>query len=178
MKPSLFRPATLALGLALLISGPAYAAATDGTFVSEAASAGMAEIQTSQLALTKSDTPAVRAFAQRMIDDHTKANLALLDLAQAHGFEVPDNAALTSKARSMALQVQDGASFDSAYARHQVNAHEQAIQLFEEQGRSPNAEESIRLYARDTLPMLKHHLEMARQLQDELPTDDDGARQP
>ncbi len=178
MNPSLFRPAALALGLAALLSGAAHAAPTDSTFVSEAAAAGVAEIQTSQLALEKSTTPAVKAFAQRMIDDHTQANQALFDLAKDHGFDVPDQAALTSKAEKMMLQVQDGASFDAAYARHQVSAHEQAIKLFEEQSRAPTAEEPIRMYARQTLPTFQHHLEMAHTLQRTLPTDDDGARQP
>ncbi|MDD2046791.1 DUF4142 domain-containing protein [Pseudomonas putida] len=162
MNPCL--PTRLALGLCALLSVAAHAA-SNNSFVDEAVSAGMAEIQTSQLALEKTESAQVKAFAEQMIKDHTKSNQQLLDLARQHGFSVPDDAALTSKARKMMLQVQDGASFDAAYAKHQVEAHEQAVRLFEEESRSTSAPDDLQTFATTTLPTLQHHLEMAKQLQ-------------
>ncbi|WP_462402613.1 DUF4142 domain-containing protein [Pseudomonas sp. Marseille-QA0332] len=178
MHSSPLRSATLLACLASLGATAVAAAPADGTFASEAASMGLSEIQASRLALEKSDSPAVRQFAQHMIDDHAQANRALFELARLHGFDMPDEAALAEKARKMMLQVPEGASFDAAYARHQVNAHQQAIRLFDQQRQAGTAEESIRMYARDTLPMLRDHLERAQQLQHDLPSDTDGARQP
>lgn len=157
-------PTRVALALCALLSVSAHAASTN-SFVDEAVSAGMAEIQTSQLALEKTESAEVKAFAEQMIKDHTKSNQQLLDLAKQHGFSVPDDAALTSKARKMMLQVQEGPSFDAAYANHQVDAHEQAVRLFDEESRSTSAPEDLRTFATTTLPTLKHHLEMAKQLQ-------------
>ncbi|MCP6697489.1 DUF4142 domain-containing protein [Pseudomonas donghuensis] len=158
------RPARLVLSLCVVLSASTQAD-SNNAFVSEAIGAGMAEIQTSQLALEKTQSPQVKAFAQQMIKDHTKANQHLLDLAKQHGFSVPDDAALTSKARKMMLQVQDGASFDAAYATHQVDAHEQAVRLFDEESRSTSDPDDLRTFAKSTLATLKHHLEMAKQLQ-------------
>ncbi|UVL63865.1 DUF4142 domain-containing protein [Pseudomonas sp. B21-032] len=163
MSPFL-RPTRLALGLCALLSIGAQAA-SNNAFVDEAINAGMAEIQTSQLALEKTRSPEVKAFAQQMIKDHTKANQHLLELARQHDFSVPDDAALTSKARKMMLQVQDSASFDAAYATHQVDAHEQAVRLFDEESRSTSDPDDLRTFAKTTLPTLKHHLQMAKQLQ-------------
>ncbi|WP_010223816.1 DUF4142 domain-containing protein [Pseudomonas donghuensis] len=158
------RPIRLVLCLCVVLSASTQAD-SNNAFVSEAIGAGMAEIQTSQLALEKTQSPQVKAFAQQMIKDHTKANQHLLDLAKQHGFSVPDDAALTSKARKMMLQVQDGASFDAAYATHQVDAHEQAVRLFDEESRSTSDPDDLRTFAKSTLATLKHHLEMAKQLQ-------------
>ncbi|MBF4210687.1 DUF4142 domain-containing protein [Pseudomonas donghuensis] len=158
------RPIRLVLSLCVVLSASTQAD-SNNAFVSEAIGAGMAEIQTSQLALEKTQSPQVKAFAQQMIKDHTKANQHLLDLAKQHGFSVPDDAALTSKARKMMLQVQDGASFDAAYATHQVDAHEQAVRLFDEESRSTSDPDDLRTFAKSTLATLKHHLEMAKQLQ-------------
>ncbi|MBA1200225.1 DUF4142 domain-containing protein [Pseudomonas capeferrum] len=173
-----YKPSLLALILAFMMSGPTQAATSDSTFVNEAATAAIAEIQSSQLALEKSGNPQVKAFAQRMIDDHDKANRELFDLAKDNGFDVPDEATLAAKADRMMLQVQDGASFDAAYVRHQVDAHEHAIRLFEAHEESATATEPLRMYAHQTLPVLKHHLEAAMQLQKALPIDDNGARKP
>ncbi|WP_191833526.1 DUF4142 domain-containing protein [Pseudomonas fluorescens] len=159
-----YLPSRLALGLCALLSAAAHAA-SNNSFIDEAVSAGMAEIQTSQLALEKTESAQVKAFAEQMIKDHTKSNQQLLDLAKQHDFSVPDDAALTSKARKMMLQVQEGASFDAAYANHQVDAHEQAVRLFDEESRSTSDPQDLRHFAKTTLPTLKHHLEMAKQLQ-------------
>ncbi|MNC82924.1 hypothetical protein D3C75_1366510 [compost metagenome] len=61
--------------------------------------------------------------------------------------------------------MQEGASFDAAYANHQVDAHEQAVRLFDEETRSTSDPQDLRTLAKTTLPTLKHHLEMAKQLQ-------------
>ncbi|MGH8438533.1 MAG: DUF4142 domain-containing protein, partial [Pseudomonas sp.] len=57
-----FFPTRLALGLCARLSVTAHAA-SNNSFVDEAVSAGMAEIQTSQLALEKTESAQVKAFA-------------------------------------------------------------------------------------------------------------------
>ena len=53
----------------------------DAEFVDKAAIAGKAEVQASQLALRQAQSPDVRAFAQRMVADHGKANARLNEIA-------------------------------------------------------------------------------------------------
>src|ERR1700716_742753 len=62
-------------------------AASDGTpdpkaFIELAAQDGMTEVQLGELALRNSKNPHVRQFAQQMIDDHGKANIELVGIAQ------------------------------------------------------------------------------------------------
>ncbi|EIL89442.1 outer membrane protein [Rhodanobacter fulvus Jip2] len=79
----------------------------------QAASAGVAEVQLGQLALTKSDNDAVKALAQRIVDDHTKANAQLKTIADSEqiALATPADAARDEAARLRAL---DGSAFDQA----------------------------------------------------------------
>ena len=61
----------------------------DRQFVSAAASGGIAEVQTAQLAEQQSSKSQVKSFAQKMIDDHTKANQQLASLASQMGVTPP-----------------------------------------------------------------------------------------
>ena len=59
----------------------------DAEFVDKAAIAGKAEVQASQLALRQAQSPDVRAFAQRMVADHGKANARLNEIAARQGMK-------------------------------------------------------------------------------------------
>lgn len=131
-------------------------------FVEEASAKGVAEIETSKLALQKSTSPNVKAFAQKMIDDHTKANAELAAIAKAKKLEVSSESELKNKAKAFILKQRDGESFDEAYANNQVMAHKESIALFKEGTDSGDAE--INAYAKNTLPKLEHHLQMAQEL--------------
>ena len=74
-----------------------------------------------------------KTFAQMMIDDHTKANQELAQLAQAKDLEMSDEATLMDKAKAMILKLRDGENFDEAYANNQVKAHEETIELFKKE---------------------------------------------
>jgi putative membrane protein len=57
----------------------------DRDFVAEACAAGKAEVADGQLAVNRASNPAVKTFAQRMVDDHTRTNQDLLQLASIKG---------------------------------------------------------------------------------------------
>lgn len=131
-------------------------------FVEEVSAKGIAEVESAKLALEKSKAPDVQAFAQKMISDHTAANKELAGIASRKNLEVSDEAALTTKAKKFVLEQRDSESFDEAYAKNQVEAHEDTIDLFEQAAVSDDAE--IAAFANKTLPKLQHHLKMAKAL--------------
>jgi putative membrane protein len=133
-----------------------------GKFVDEASEASVAEIETSKLALQKSTTPAIKTFAQEMIDDHTAANKELAGIASKKGLKVETDSELTDKAKAFVLKQRDGESFDKAYANNQVKAHKEAIELFNKAAVSPDVE--LAKFATVTLPKLEHHLHSAEAL--------------
>lgn len=138
-------------------------AATSNSFVDDAAQGGITEVEAGKLALEKSSSADVKTFAQHMVTDHTKANQELTALAKKLDIEVPDDAALTDKAKKAILEMRDE-SFDKAYANNQVAVHEKTVELFQkEAASSDNAE--LKAFAAKTLPTLEAHLKMAKELQ-------------
>src|SRR6187549_3006326 len=61
----------------------------DRSFVDEAASGGLAEVQDAQLAQQKAASNDVKQFAATMIADHTQANDELKQIAQSKGVTPP-----------------------------------------------------------------------------------------
>ncbi|MDB5983336.1 MAG: putative outer membrane protein [Pseudomonas sp.] len=154
-----------ATGLAVLLSmasAMAYAAAP-AVFVDDASAKGLAEIQTSQLALEKSKSDDIQSFAKMMIDDHTAANKKLADIASALQVKMASETELMDRAKKMILQYREG-SFDKAYVNNQVKAHEAAIKLFQDEAKTSQTPE-LTAFVKETLPKLQQHLDAAKQLQ-------------
>lgn len=146
-----------ATALIVMLAGTAYAADSekidDQGFVEEASAKGIAEVETGKLALEKSTSPQVKAFAQSMVDDHTAATKKL---------EVSEDAELINQAKALILKLRGEESFDKAYANNQVMAHRETIELFRKAALSTDAD--ISGFATATLPKLEHHLQQAEEL--------------
>lgn len=143
-------------------AGQSAAAQTDpAQFAQMAASSNMFEVESSRLALEKAQDQKVRDFAQKMIDDHTRAGERMMQVAQEAGMQPPTTMMPEDKQQLDRLsQVQD---FDRAYMQAQVAAHEKAVALF--QGFAQNGQEGpLRNFAQETLPTLEQHLASVRQL--------------
>jgi putative membrane protein len=144
-------------------------AATSNDFVDSAAAGGIAEVETSRLALEKSSSADIKAFANMMITDHSKANDELAALAKKHDIKVPDSTTLVKQAKEKILDLRDE-SFDAAYANNQVKAHEDTLSLFKKEAdtvtddRTKGATE-LKGFAQKMLPALEKHLDMAKKLQ-------------
>ena len=83
------------------MSGPSMGnnlSASDKKFVLDAAKGGMAEVELGKLATEKAASDDVKKFGQRMVDDHTKANDQLKQVAQQEGIQLPTG--LSSKERN------------------------------------------------------------------------------
>lgn len=137
----------------------------DAAFLKQAAQNGHAEVEGSKLALSKGTHPQVKAFAQMMVDDHTKAGNALNALAASKGVDVPGDPSLAQKAKLKILSARDGAGFDHHYAESiGVAAHEDTIKLFKKAAAEAD-DADIKAFATKTLPTLEHHLQSARELE-------------
>lgn len=133
-------------------------------FATQAAVSGMFEIQSSELALERGDA-ATKAFAQQMITAHRKASEELKGLVASANINVTLPATLDSAHQETMddLRKLQGAEFNEEYIDEQVDAHEDAISLFERYAEGgDNA--ALKAWAAKTLPELKHHLDMAKKL--------------
>lgn len=151
-----------ALSLFVAMASTTVFAASPQDFVDDASAKSIAEIETSKLAVEKSQSADVKTFAQMMIKDHTAANETLKGIAEAKNLEVNIDPALLDTAKKVILDVREE-SFDKAYAENQVKAHEETIRLFEDEIKTGEDAE-VKAFATETLPKLKAHLEAAKKL--------------
>lgn len=101
-------------------------------FVQQAAIGDMYEIQSSQMAESKSKNPEIRSFAQHIIKDHTAASEKLTSLAQKiQGLQVPQQMDTRHLDLINRLRSASASQFDDLYRGQQVQAHRQAIQLYQ-----------------------------------------------
>ncbi len=137
----------------------------DSAFMKQAAENGHAEVENSKLALQKSGNADVKAFAQKMVDEHTKASEELAALAASKGVDLPKDPSVMQKGKMKVLSARDGTSFDRHYAESVgVEAHKDTVKLFEKAAKESD-DADVKAWATKTLPTLQHHLQEAQALQ-------------
>lgn len=132
-------------------------------FVANAGMSGLSEVQLANLALQNGESADVKAFAQRMVADHSKSNAELSQLATAKGLVLPAELAGTHQQGLEHLQGLTGAEFDRAYMQHMVSDHNTALQLFQN-GAAQAKDPEIKAFATKTIPILQEHARMAQQV--------------
>lgn len=139
----------------------------DRDFIKAAAESGHAEVQAARMAVAKSTNAEIKKYAQMLIDDHTKANAKLAQIAKSKKVSLPKEPSLMQKGKLQLLKRADGVDFDKRFAEDMgVDAHRKVIELFREEvanGRDPE----VKAFAQETLPKLEQHLEMAQKLQNQ-----------
>jgi putative membrane protein len=149
-------------------ANPANAHATaDAHFVMQAAEGGMMEVAKGKLAAQKGSHEGVKQLGQRMVDDHTKANDELKSIANGKNITLPGEPKPPMQAALAKLEKLDGAAFDRAYVDDQVRDHEKTIALFEREAKGGKDAE-LKAFAEKTLPTLKEHLTMVRDVKSKL----------
>lgn len=196
-------------------------ASSDREFAMKAAEGGKMEVMHAEMALQKSSNDEVKRYAQRIIDDHTKANQELMSIASGKGIMLPGEmhgqmhgtksetrsntttnpSSATgatspntetsgdmrktesgmkksdmSKDHAMAMERMNklsGAEFDREYLKMDLKDHKKAIELFEKQARSGRDAE-LKAFAEKTLPTLREHHQMARDIAGKMGVTADG----
>jgi putative membrane protein len=167
----------LALGLAALAGHPAPAAAqqasttggpsslvpADLEFVLKAADGGMAEVALGELAQGHAGSDAVKQFAQHMIEDHTKANQELMQIATQRYVQPPTQPSPAAQEVAKTMAAYSGPDFDAVYVAQQVGAHGVQLTLFEHAAEHAETPE-LREFAKKHAPTVQEHLEAAKEL--------------
>jgi len=137
--------------------------ADDRKFMMEAATGGMMEVELGRLAAQQGSSDAVKKFGQRMVDDHSKANEELMQLASTKGVTLPTELDAKHKSEVTKLSKMTGADFDRAYSKMMLSDHVKDVAEFEKQSTKAN-DADLRAFSAKTLPTLQEHLQMAQAL--------------
>lgn len=121
------------------------------------------ELESSTLAKERATSEEVKAFADQMITDHTKAAQDMASAAAEEGVTPATEFDDRHQTILDDLEGLEGEEFDAAYIEAQAQAHDEAVALFE--GYSTNgAEGPLKEFATKTLPTLKQHQEHVHSL--------------
>lgn len=134
---------------------------TDRTFMMEAASGGMMEVEAGRLAQQSATHSRVKSFGNMMVQDHTNANNELKALASTKNVMLPDSMMAKHREHIDMLKAKTGKEFDRAYMGMMVTDHNEDVNKF--QVASNNAADAdLKAFATKTLPVLRGHLDSAK----------------
>jgi len=135
-------------------------------FVHKASVANKFEIESSKLALDKSQNGQIKKFAQHMVDDHTKTAKTLEETLTSADVNVTPANHLDDKHQKLLAELQSlsGVAFDKRYIDLQTTAHKKAVKLFSDYSKN-GKNQALKNFASDTLPALKKHLKYVQKLQ-------------
>jgi len=134
-------------------------------YVMAAGMSDLYEINSSQVALQKSQTPAIRQFATMLIKHHQKTTAATVKAATKAGL-TPTPPVLDAGATASIneLQTASAADFDRLYIGQQVPAHQAALDLHQSYS-SGGDQAPLRMSAKAAVPIVKQHLDSAIKMQ-------------
>ncbi len=136
---------------------------TDVKFVKEEAAAGMAVVKLAGLGAQKAVRADVKAFAEMIVTDHTKANEELTKLAATKGVELSAVIEPKHAETFQDLEKTGSADFDKEFLNVAVSGHKKCVSNFEDAAKD-SKDSDVRMWAEKTLPTLKAHLAQAQAL--------------
>jgi putative membrane protein len=146
-----------AIGVGAAVPAPSQ----DSAFATKAAQGGAAEVADARQALQTSRNQRVDVFANRMVVDHSKANVQLAAIMRQQGISQPANIGPDNQAVYSRIEALTGRAFDVAYFAAERSAHEETIALFTREIRT-GKDRRLVMFAKATLPVLKMHMAMLR----------------
>ncbi|SFP37225.1 DUF4142 domain-containing protein [Sphingomonas rubra] len=144
---------------------PAEAKTQAAAYVKAAGMSDLYEINSSQVALQKSQNAGIKKYAQMMIDHHQKTTAATMAAARKAGME-PSPPMLDAGATASINELQQAApaDFDRLYLGQQIPAHQAALDLHQSYARNGD-QAALKASAKKAVPIVKRHLADAQKMQ-------------
>lgn len=141
-------------------NGPTAPHGTDAEFMMSAAHSDQNEMQFSKMALAKGVTGSTKAFAEKMIADHTKSTADLQPIAAKAGVTLPTDMDADHKVLAPMMEKLNGKAFEDKYNTQMVADHQKtANTMAAHQQMTKNAD--LQKFITNTLPVVESHLSMA-----------------
>lgn len=139
----------------------------DSKFVVKATSGVTMETQLGQYAAEHAVTPGVKTFGETMVKDHSKDKSELAKLALEKKITVPARTGDEFQKHIDEITAKKGIEFDKAYISFMVGDHKDDISEFKGEAKD-GKDADIQAFATKGIPVLQHHLMMAKALNEKL----------
>lgn len=134
---------------------------TDQQIVIAMARANMAEVEAGKLALANGESADVKAYAQQMVDDHTKALADVTTLAEEKGVTLPTGPDAKHKAMAAKLSKLKGEKFDHMYMMHAGVKDHKAVHAMLKKDEKRAKDPAVKALAAKMMPTVEQHLQTA-----------------
>jgi putative membrane protein len=138
---------------------------TTNQFVRRAAISDMFEVDSSKLALQKTQDSSIKAFAQQMVTAHTESTQKLKDTIKSAKIKasVPTKLDKAHAGNLDKLKKASAADFDKSYVQMQVKGHQDALKLMQTYSKSGD-NTALKQFASTMAPIIQSHLDEAQKL--------------
>jgi predicted outer membrane protein len=157
-------PADVSQAFGKLSDAPEESSSATGNdeFLAQAMQDSLAEIELCELALQKTTSDEIKAFSQRMIDEHSRMGQAIEQIAGKKKIQLPKDISSEHKSVINALSKLSGQDFDVQFMDRNVKDHEKDIKVFKHYAEQAN-DADIKALAEKGVQTLKRHLDMAKE---------------
>ena len=135
----------------------------DKIFLRKAAAGGLAEVKLGQLAVQKAGSDDVKAFGQKMVDDHSKLNSELAPIADSMGVRLPKSMDKQDQSEYDKLSGLSGSDFDMEYLSFMVKDHHKDLREFRNEAASTN-DSTLREAVEKGMQVIHEHMVMVDRL--------------
>ena len=125
------------------------------------------EVRLAELALKNAQSEDVKKFAQMMINDHSKANDELSQVAKNHNIDFPPAPPAEAVEMSKTLLDLKGAEFDKKYMGEVVTGHTNDLAAYKK-AKGEVKDHLLVAYVDETEPKVAEHLKAAKAIDDKL----------
>lgn len=138
--------------------------AGDEKAVKDMAQANINEIAAAKIALNKAKSSDVKAFAQKMVDDHGAALTKVQTVAQQKGVTLPTEPDAMHKAMAANLEKQSGDAFDKMYMENAGTKDHQMVLSKLQSDAKMIKDPDVKALADAHTPVVEQHLKSAQQM--------------
>ncbi|ELY4608335.1 DUF4142 domain-containing protein [Cronobacter turicensis] len=157
---------TAQTGAASQTASDAKLSAGDEKALKDMAQANINEVAAAKIALEKAQNSDVKAFAQKMVDDHSAALSKVQTVAQQKGVTLPTEPDAKHKAIVAKLEKESGDAFDKMYMEN-AGTKDHKMVLSKLQSDAKNIKDpDVKALADAHTPVVEAHLKSAEQMKD------------
>ncbi len=147
---------------------------SDERMLKQLAQAHLSEIALGKLAQDKAQSSEVKSFAKKMLDDHTKANDELKQLAQSKGVSLPVEADRQQQSVEKKLAALSGEKFDRQYMNHESTRALKDTHRLLERIHSKAEDANLKSYASKIIGTVETHQQLANDTRKNLKPTSEG----
>lgn len=138
--------------------------AGDEKALKDMAQANINEIAAAKLALSKAQSSEVKAFAQKMVDDHGDALTKVQAVAQQKGVTLPTEPDAMHKNMAAELEKQSGEAFDKMYMENAGTKDHKMVLAQLQSDAKMIQDPAVKALADEHTPVVEQHLKSAGQM--------------